>query len=519
VVLAVSLRMVGINQPSIGYHNMKENELLSMAQEMRAQNSLSVKSIYFYDAFDPGFSARAYPRTPLVSYQVLGCWKLFGQNLWGPRLLNVCFGVGSVILIFILARILGFGYAPAAAAMTIVAVAPLSAYFSRNIQPESPALFFLCAALCAYAQSLRAMRISSLVYAALAISIAWAYEPRMAVAAWGVAAMFIWRARKLSWLVALPFVLMLAWSLKQQQSWVWMVGALPRDAGFFTLSYWHKYGKVIAWFSGGENFTIVYAFYAVCGCMLACMRTKNNAERFIIALAAAVVPYGTLYAHELYQTNYAQMPFVPLVALSAGYAMRFVADELQRRFRASFVAACVIALCCAAGWWGAYNSFVRMHSTVFMGVDAAGETIRELTQPHERFFLFSHAQGFGIARYAARYAGMPATLSDLQQKERAYDIRYACVFPGDYLQGLSARDPALAAYLQNNYHIKEVGLLEYPQRIAYLLLERGSTGVSVDKSLESLYGRIDPKQPYRILGRLNFLYAVRPSPAPDPAKQ
>ena len=68
---------------------------------------------------------------------------MFGENLWGPRLFNVLFGIASILLMYLVAAsVLASSQAGLWAAF-FLATLPLSVFFSRNLQAESPALFFM----------------------------------------------------------------------------------------------------------------------------------------------------------------------------------------------------------------------------------------------------------------------------------------------------------------------------------------------------------------------------------------
>ena len=138
-----ALRSYNLNSPPIGYHNMKENEYLSMAQEMIRTNDYTKRRIYFYRAFEKEPTMKIYPQPPLVSYQTLIVWKLLGENIWGARLLNVFFGVASILVIYFVGLILFKDNVLSLFCAFLLAIMPLAVFFSRNLQPESPAFFFM----------------------------------------------------------------------------------------------------------------------------------------------------------------------------------------------------------------------------------------------------------------------------------------------------------------------------------------------------------------------------------------
>ncbi|MDO8748757.1 MAG: glycosyltransferase family 39 protein [Candidatus Omnitrophota bacterium] len=142
IVLGFALRIYNMDFPSIGCHNMKENEYLGIAQEMQKTGDFITQRVYFYNALSGIPGVKPYFQPPLVSYQVLLAWKLFKENIWGPRLCNILFGLLSIGLMYLIAKGLFHTTAPALFSAFLLAIMPLAVFFSRNIQPESPAFFY-----------------------------------------------------------------------------------------------------------------------------------------------------------------------------------------------------------------------------------------------------------------------------------------------------------------------------------------------------------------------------------------
>ena len=70
-----------------------------------------------------------------------------------------------------------------------------------------------------------------------------------------------------------------------------------------------------------------------------------------------------------------------------------------------------------------YQAVKGMHWTVFLGLDVAGESLKEFTKPQDRIFLHGHAQGNGITGYAQRYMGWPENLEDFKKKEEKFNVK------------------------------------------------------------------------------------------------
>jgi hypothetical protein len=212
-----------------------------------------------------------------------------------------------------------------------------------------------------------------------------------------------------------------------------------------------------------------------------------------------------IFSDYINQHNYYQMPFLILVSLASIYSLSFISGFIKKFFKKEvfiFVLAATVAL---AGL-PVYLAIARMHAAVFLGEDVAGESLKELTSPGERVFIFTHTQGYGIARYAQRYMDWPVSLEDFKEKEAKLKVRYICIYPSERT-GLI--DQRIFNYMRDNYHIKEVGLTEQPNNIVYFILEKGK-GSDQENFLKSFSGKMQPRTIYKLLGRYIFFYTIRP---------
>jgi len=408
-VLGLALRAYNLNFPSIGYHNMKENEYLSMAEEMKRTGDFLTRRIYFYNAFEDNPTVRLYPQPPLVSYQILFAWNIFGENLWGARLVNVLFGVFSIIAVYFIALLLFNHVGLSLFSAFLLAIMPLAVFFSRNMQPESGGFFFMILSNLFYLKFISSSKKYYLIFAGLALSVAWLYKLSFFIAILPVLFCLplrtYWRNKKEFFRQALAFVLpyltivfSIAWLMHIGQ-WEFEQLSRVQFLEFFTLSYWQKFGRTIWWYAMGENFTWVYLSLTLLGVAVAFFRRKGLSNRYIIGWTLTFIPYCMIFSDYVNQHNYYQMPFLGLVAVASAYAVYFISEKLKkliRQFRLVYLMILVFAVSIPL----VYDSIARMHVTIFPGQDIAGESLKEFTAPDERVFLLTHCQGNAIARYA-----------------------------------------------------------------------------------------------------------------------
>jgi hypothetical protein len=206
------------------------------------------------------------------------------------------------------------------------------------------------------------------------------------------------------------------------------------------------------------------------------------------------------------------MPFLGLVCISSVYAVSYISEliKIRKMPQKNFLLFLMVVVVGVSAPF-VYNSITRMYGTVFLGADVAGESLREFTQPGSRIFLFTHSQGSGsVGRYARRYVGWTDDFDDFKDKEKKFNIRYICFYPAEFVRNIENNNPSFYKYIQNNYHVKEVGLLEEPDRLIYIILERGK-GSDPQAYLKSFTGKKQLRMIYKLFGRFIFFYTLRPA--------
>ncbi|MFH1593301.1 MAG: hypothetical protein ABID09_01225 [Candidatus Omnitrophota bacterium] len=183
--------------------------------------------------------------------------------------------------------------------------------------------------------------------------------------------------------------------------------------------------------------------------------------------------------------------------------------RIQKKFFEQHTLIIIIIVVCAISIIPVRDSIKRMYGTVFLGLDVAGESLKEFTRPDERIFLKAHSQGHGLARYARRYTGWTDDLAEFMAREKQFDIRYICFYPAELALILERDNVPLFNYIQSNYHVKEVGLRMEPQQLAYIILERGE-GSNPETFLKEFSGPRQLRTIYKIFDNFIFFYAIRP---------
>ena len=386
------------------------------------------------------------------------------------------------------------------------AVSPVLIFFSRNLQPDAPALFFMLLGSLFYLKFLtKQFKKRNLVFGGISFAIAGCYQCNFLIGIFPFLFCFpkeSCRKDLFRFILALlgPYMIVGAIALGLTARYDGAFAPMPLFAipEALTLSYWGKYGFVIWRYATAENFTLIFVLCAVVGAALALSGLKSMAGRYIAGWIPAIILYALIFSREIIQQSYFQMPFAAFICLATGYAFYW----LRKYSRNIFIATMAVTMI-GVNTPFIYQAVKGMHWTVFLGLDVAGESLKEFTKPQDRIFLHGHAQGNGIARYAQRYMGWPENLEDFKKKEEKFNVKYACFYPIEYVHILKTKDPELFKHIEDTYKVKEIGYAEEASRPVYIILEKGR-GQEDASLLEGFNGHSQLRTIYRMFGRYVF---------------
>ncbi|MBT3297532.1 phospholipid carrier-dependent glycosyltransferase [archaeon] len=133
LILGLFLRAYHLDVPFEGFHAAKEVQFASMAQHFQEGGHYFVPETHW-----EGFNTNVF----FPGWLVLGSWDLFGSNYeWAARLPFLIMGLLSIVLVYLIGKEM-YNKKIGLFAAFFLAVSPMAAYFSRNVQGESPLIFF-----------------------------------------------------------------------------------------------------------------------------------------------------------------------------------------------------------------------------------------------------------------------------------------------------------------------------------------------------------------------------------------
>ena len=479
------LRSYHIDYPSVGYHNMKENQHLSETLNFYL-HGLSIHREVFFQAGDkvPPYYEE-YPQLPLIPYTGYALWKIFGISFWTMRLQIICYSLGTILAAFFLVRRLTGDALMALLTAAVMTVLPINVFYGRNIQPESQCLLFLMLFFIAFLKWKETYRPRHAAAAGMMLALTALTKTTFLVPALSVLAVFPYsraiedlKARNFKPYVGFATVLLFplyllitrATNVHETLTSGFFFKMDPRPV--FSWAYWKdNYGMFKNFFI--DNYSGFLGFM-LCYGLITLPFTKSDARKFFIAYAATfALLYMPVFNLFLSQHNYYQMPYVLLSAFCVANGMDMILSNLTKEFWGRYLRlGSFIVLALAMG--GVVAGINRQFDTQFFGMDAAGEYILKRTAPTERFMHMASAQYQGVCFFARRFcAPVPENPSDLKKFERRFGSRF--IYIKAAMLGDLTKYPSWK-YVSENYRVVQAGGIMTPQgfSLTHLILEGGS---------------------------------------------
>ena len=474
LILGLYLRIYHLDFPSIGYHNMKENEYISEAIFFNEQgNYLHRRTFNFWGLEDgPGYFEE-YAQMPIVPYLTAFSWKIIGSEpIWIPRMLILISMLGSIVTIYFVTKKLFDNEYVSLLSSFLLAVMPLGIYFGRNIQPESPALFFMLLAFNSYLNWTKNLDKRQLLYTALFAGITGLFKSTFLIAFLPMVFIFPFNEffslktkEKLSqvkngFLGLLPFIfLQILYTLtiidpSKSTGSEFRIGDI---FNFFSASFWARtWPSVSSYIS--DNFTWWFFWFAVVGFLLILLKHRKQFSRFLIGYGASVIVYGALLSSKIGGHSYYQMPFLPLVCILSAYFFFTLGSLAKQIFKNKYIIYVpLLIILLAMPEMQAAND--RVWNTIFYGQDIVGEYIKSNTNVSERFLNMGHAQTQAVCTYARRRCGGFNNLTQLIEFENKFNIQYLNIDTYSMSKLASEQNDSLE-YIMNNYKIELVGAIK-----------------------------------------------------------
>jgi len=148
-IVGLALRLRGLHAPLLDHPGWRQGDTAAIARNFATLNY----NIFFpqteYNGPAPNYVELELQIVPFLAATL---YKLFGIHEVFGRLIAIGFGVATIALVGAFARWLFASTAAGIAALAVYAILPGSVYYARTFQPDVAMVFFLTAALYAFAR-------------------------------------------------------------------------------------------------------------------------------------------------------------------------------------------------------------------------------------------------------------------------------------------------------------------------------------------------------------------------------
>lgn len=490
ILIGLSLRVHNLDIPPVGYHNMKETEYLSEAREFYFHGDYLHRRVAWsgMDSPDsPGYFEE-YVQLPVLPWLILAGWKVLGIHVWIGRLIIVLFSLGIIPLTYYICYELTRKKEPSMYAAFLMTIMPLAVFFGRNIQPESPALFFIALSVYYYLKWTGDFASKYLVVSLISLSMGALFKYTFMIFA--IPLLFVFPFEKLrnkdyrkKLVGQIPLIVICLSPL-----FLWALVSKITNAGsstlftyerihpfeIFSAAYWNNYYGAISGFLV-SNFTMFYLGLAFIGLLLCLREIKKPFSRFCAGCALMAVPYSMILSDYIRQHSYYQMPFLLLISLAGAYAL-YQISEAKIASSKSIKYLVIIGLILLSVP-AVKESIDQHYDRIFFGLDVAGDSINELSNKDDRVYIAGHAQTAGMLWNADRYgAFLPSTLESFRSGEDERHIKWIFVYDESGVFNLR-KNPEIWEYVSNNYSVKEMGILKKgdTEKQMYTIMEKGGS--------------------------------------------
>jgi len=213
LLFATALRVLYIDTPLLDAHRWRQVDTAFMARAFYEHGINPLRPEVNWGGAH-GYVESEFPLLPALAAVI---YRVFGaDDTWG-RVLVAAFSIGTVALVYVLARML-LGHAAGLAAAMLVAASPSAVFYGRTFMPDTLMVFFSAGALAGFIHHERSGDRRALVAASLSLALAILVKlPGVLVLA--PIAWFLWRRRGRAVLrnralvlaVAIPCVIGAAW--------------------------------------------------------------------------------------------------------------------------------------------------------------------------------------------------------------------------------------------------------------------------------------------------------------------
>lgn len=493
VILGFYLRIYHIDYPVIGYHNWKETHYITEARNF-AREGFFAKGFFVpmwdYPSLYSDPSGAHADTFPTISIIVALLFMLFGPVLWIARLVGILFNIGAVVMTYFFVKKLFNREDLALTSALIAAIIPVFVFFSHNVDLVNPGIFFMVTSAYSYLKWRESFHRRDLILTSFFFALAALTKYFFAIIAIPIFLTFPLKKflkRENIGLILISLLILIpipAWiyysqniiAEKYEKGAGVSVGLLTSGISQFQKQgWWDTQNSYLS-----DNYTFIALFFAFIGLIFiffSYYKNRKFEDKFMVSYFIASVVYVIISASKLAGHSYYYYPITPFIAILIAYAIIGISNfvgrmnvEGKKIKYINFLAIIILLIIISSSM---PESTSRQFNTQFIGLDVAGNYIKEHSDRNEKIMFPSH-QSYGVLWHADRrgYA-TPETVKEIKDAEER-NVTWIFV----YQWGFSIlQNEEGWSYIKQNYSLKQFAFLRTDKGIEpiYLLLKKGGT--------------------------------------------
>ena len=466
LILGFYLRTYHVDYPVVGYHNWKETHYLTEARNFAKdgffENGFFIPS-WDYPTLNDDPSGVHTDSLPLISIVVGFVFNIFGFTLFGARLVSILFSLASIIMVYFLTKELFKREDLAIVSSLILAINPLNIFFGRQVQLLSPSLFFCLFGIYFYVKWLKtpSWRNTFLFSIPLMIGILTKYS--FVLFAFPILFTYPFKKIKikeyLNKNIFFAFVAITAYAWFKYSSSVSKTVAEQFEVVDFSVLFSSNFWNVMTSFAK-DNYTLLGVLFFGLGLIfwffIVNLNRKSFAYKFVNYYLLGSVLWFVFMSQKLQGHNYHQYPLLPLFVFFVSLFIVCISSILAKNFKVKNLKWVFVIIFVVLLFSPSMSAKDRMFDTQFIGLDVAGEYIKENKLEGERVMHSSH-QAYGLLWHGdiKGTKGIPGTVEEMEFARTELNATWLFIYSWDLnvLQNGDGR----AEYIRNNYEIKQLG--------------------------------------------------------------
>ncbi|MEM4336810.1 MAG: glycosyltransferase family 39 protein [Candidatus Woesearchaeota archaeon] len=493
ILLGFYLRDYHIDFPSIGYHNMKENEYID---QVKAFYRGEVSLLHRYTSLSAMDSGPGYfeenPQMPLLSWLGALAWLFSGENISVLRLIVIIFSLTTIIGTYLLAKELSNNEYFSLLSAFFMAIIPLNVFFGRNIQPDTPALAMAIFFSYYMFRAMRTFDNKDFFIAGVFLALAGLFKYSFLIVIFPFIFLFPYQKffeiknlkknyKKILYFSIGPLI-MVFWALFEQFFII-----TSHDKGFktaffsrlhlfdiFTMNYWVNSWPAISHYLR-DNFSWGLMIFFLLGIFFFFLKYKHLLSKYVLLFLASTILYAMLLSTYINAHSYYQLPFTHLFALGVAYSFFNIGILLKEFLGRQYLKYAPLLILIILAPSIKASTDVQF-DTVFFGLDIAGNYLNKHMERTERFLVVGHAQSVAVCTYSDRRCHLTESPELDQLKFLEYNRSVSWIFIYDQYGFFRAQqNQEFFNYVAKNYKIAEAGFIGVGQNVQlkYLILKKG----------------------------------------------